>query len=90
MGALPIFLLTVLQALSGPDPGRGTMYVVIRAPYAHLERELRRVFEGQDDVRVLVDRRAGERRTSRRSVELERRGAERRRSKAEVVEVVIP
>lgn len=89
MGALPIFLLTVLQALSGPDPGRGTMYVVIRRPYAYLEGELRRAFEGQQDVRVLMDRRSGERRASRQPVGLERRRAERRRSKAEVVEVVI-
>ncbi|MBI4011604.1 MAG: hypothetical protein HY359_04790 [Candidatus Rokubacteria bacterium] len=66
------------------------MYVVIRRPYAYLERELRRTFEGQEDVRVLVDRRSGERRTSPQPVALERRRAERRRSKAEVLEVVIP
>ncbi len=49
-----------------------------------------RACEGQEDIRVLVDRRSGERRTSRQPVGLERRRAERRRSKAEVVEVVIP
>src|SRR6267143_1422399 len=36
-------------------------YIVIRRPYGHLEDEVRRVFAGREDVKVVVDRRAGSR-----------------------------
>ena len=65
------------------------MSIVIRQPYAHLEKELRRAFKGQEDVKVIVDKRNGERRTSRQPLELERRRADRRTPKEELVEVVI-
>jgi len=39
-------------------------YIVIRRPYGHLEDEVRRVFAGREDVKVVVDRRAGERRAT--------------------------
>jgi hypothetical protein len=65
------------------------MTIIIRPRYSALGEELRRAFQGQEDVQVIVDRRAGERRTSRHPVTVERRLAERRRAMDELVEVVI-
>jgi hypothetical protein len=52
--------------------------IIIRRPYAHLKEELRRAFEGQEDVKVIVDKRNGERRTSQQPVAMECRQADRR------------
>ncbi|MFQ5520187.1 MAG: hypothetical protein ACE5FK_02215 [Candidatus Methylomirabilia bacterium] len=65
------------------------MVIVVRQSYAYLEEELRKVFDEQADVRVIVDRRHGERRASRQPVAAERRQADRRRSKEVLVEVAI-
>ena len=65
------------------------MSIIIRQPYAYLEKELCSTFEGQEDVKVIVDRRYGQRRTRTQTVELERRGADRRRPKEELVEVLL-
>lgn len=89
MGFLPAFLLRILKAASGPESGQGVTYVTIRRPYAHLEEELRRAFEGQEDVKVIVDRRYRERRTSQQPALEERRRGDRRRPSQELVEVAI-
>ena len=65
------------------------MSIIIHRPYALLEEELNRAFKGQEDVKVIVDKRNGERRASRQLVELDRRRAGRRIPKEELVEVVI-
>ena len=65
------------------------MSIIIHRPYAHLEKELRRAFKGQEDVKVTVDKRNGERRTSPQPVAADRRRADRRTPKEELVEVVI-
>ena len=64
-------------------------YIVIRRPYAHLEDEVRRVFAGREDVKVIVDRRSGERRATQQPVKVDQRRADRRRAKEELVEVLI-
>ncbi len=66
------------------------MLIIIRRPYAFLEAELRRAFEEQGDVQVVVDRRIRERRTSPQVVAVDCRRTDRRTVvKEEVVEVVI-
>lgn len=65
------------------------MRIIVRRPYAYLESRLRKAFEGRDDVEVLGDRRHGERRVARPPVPEERRRADRRKSKEEIVEIVI-
>ena len=67
----------------------GDMCIVISPNFAFLEKELRVAFEGQDEVKVTVDRRKVDRRKSSRHVSSERRKVNRRRSKAELLEVVI-
>ena len=89
MSSMPGFLLRIAKATNPPEGGAGMMSIIIHRPYAHLEKELRRAFKGQEDVKVIVDKRNGERRTSRQPLELDRRRADRRRSKQQLVEVVI-
>ena len=89
MSSMPEFLLRIAKGTNPPQGGSGVMSIVIRQPYAHLEKELRRAFKGQEDVKLTVDKRNGERRTSPQPVQLERRRADRRIPKEELVEVVI-
>lgn len=91
MEFLPVFLLRIFtKAWPGREAGgRGLVYIIIRRPYGHLEARFRRVFEGQEDVKVMVDRRFGERRRGAQPVDVERRGTDRRGGKDEVGEVVV-
>ncbi len=86
---VPTFVLSILglTEAAGHNPAR--MLLIVRRPYAHLEDRLRRAFEGRDDVEVIADQRRGERRMSDRGAPVERRRAERRTSKEEILEVVI-
>lgn len=72
-----------------PEETAGTMTIVIQRPYARLEKELRSAFKGEANVKVILDRRSGERRKSTKEVATDRRMAERRRPKEELVEVAI-
>ena len=83
------FLLRIAKATHLPDKKNRRMDIVIRQPYAHLEEELRNTFIGQKDVNIILDRRHGERRTGTKSIAKDRRKADRRTPKDELVEVVI-
>jgi hypothetical protein len=87
MNSVPGFLMRIVKPTSPPEKGAGMMSIVIRRPYAFLEKELRSAFEGQADVKVIVDRRYRERRTSQKPVGLERRRDDRRKPEEEIVEV---
>lgn len=89
MSFLPDLLMRVTRAANSSKEGSGITSIVIRRPYAHLENELRSTFKKQEDVKVIVDRRNGKRRKNRQAVKLERRRADRRRPKEELVEVII-
>ncbi len=65
------------------------MTVVVMRPYAHLEKELRGAFKGQEDVKVILDKRYGERRKKLQDIAVEHRKDNRRRPKEELVEVAI-
>jgi hypothetical protein len=85
----PGFLMAFTTALPLAAEGGGVMSIIIRRPYAFLEKELCSVFKGQEDVKVIVDRRYAERRTKAQPVKLERRRADRRRPKQELLEVAL-
>jgi hypothetical protein len=85
---IPVFVFRVLSVME-PRHNPGRMLLIVRRPYAHLEDRLRRMFEGRDDVEVIPDRRRGERRRGRQPTQEERRLAERRLPKEDVLEVVI-
>ena len=87
--SLPGLLLRILRVNPGLGEHREMTYIVIRPPYAYLEEELRRPFEEQRDVAIMVDKRYGERRLIQQPPAAERRRADRRRVKDELLEVVI-
>jgi hypothetical protein len=89
MSFLPSFLVRILKAATYPEEGREKLCIVVHRPYAYLQEELRKSFEGQGDVRVIVDKRSGEQRAEREPVTVERRQTKRRRAQQEIVDVVI-
>ena len=89
MSSLRGFLLSISKATSPLHQGIGTMTIIVQRPYAHLEKELRSTFAGQKGVTVIVDRRFGERRLSGQPVSVERRRADRRMPKQEMVCVLL-
>jgi hypothetical protein len=89
MTALPEFLLAIATRTSAPEKGAGAMTIIVQRPYARLERELRSTFAGQKHVTVIVDRRLGERRVTGQPVAVERRRADRRMPKQEMVCVLL-
>jgi hypothetical protein len=87
--SLPDFLLSIAKAAVPPERHPGSMCIIIRRPYTHLENELRRTFKGQEDVKIVVDKRHGERRVSQQPISEDRRLADRRKKKEPLVEAVI-
>lgn len=85
----PDFHVRIAKKTHPSEESAGIMTIVVQRPYAHLEKELRSAFKGQKEVNVILDRRYEERRKRPQAVEIERRQAEQRRQKEELVEVVI-
>lgn len=65
------------------------VHIIVRRQYAYVAEVLRRVFAEREDIKVIVDRRHGERRQTQQLASIERRQGERRRPKGEILEVVI-
>ena len=89
MRILSGYLIRILKSSQGSGEGTEKMCIIIRRPYAYLEDEFKRIFTDQGDVTVKVDRRYEERRTKKETYPSERRRTDRRKSKEELVEVVI-
>jgi hypothetical protein len=87
MPSLPVFLVRILRAAARSEGTPPSMCIVIRRPYAELEQEILRAFEGQDDVQIVLDRRRGERRRQPEAVDVDRRRQDRRKPVDEIVEV---
>jgi len=85
----PKFTMRIAKKAQLSEEEAGIMTIVVHPAYAHLERELRRAFKGQEDVKVILDRRQGERRKSTKAVSTDRRKSDRRHPKEEIVEVVV-
>jgi len=89
MSILDGFVLNILKSISFSKEEAGHMNIIVRRPYDYLVRDLQKVFKNQEDVKVKVDSRHGQRRTKKEPVSYEHRQAERRRKKETLVEVVI-
>ena len=87
---IPKLTMKIVKKTYMSERELGNMTVVIRRPYTHLEKELSRAFRGQEDVKVILDRRYEERRKRSLAVAKERRKTGRRRPNEELVEVVFP
>jgi len=89
MSSLPEFTMRIAKKANLSEELSGiNSIIVIRRPYAHLEKELHTAFKGQKDVKVILDKRHGERWRRRQAVAIECRKADRRRPKEELIEVI--
>mgnify|MGYP003575117377 FL=1 len=86
---VPTLVARVFSATEGLQHNPGRMILIVRRPYAHIEAHLRSAFEGRHDIVIIGDRRHRVRRMPAGAVRDERRRAERRLRKEEVLEVVI-
>jgi hypothetical protein len=85
----PNFQIRIAKETHVPEEARSIISIIIGRSYPHLEKELHSAFKGQEDVKIILDRRYGERRKRSQAVAKDRRKAARRRPKEELVEVVI-
>ena len=87
----PLVLLFVSALAGGESSPGGPRKVSIIVPWSrpYLAELLAKATQGREDVEVIVDRRRRDRRTQEQSVGTERRRAQRRQPKEEVVEVVL-
>jgi hypothetical protein len=86
---MPKFSLRIAKKSLSSGKSEIKSTIVIQQPYAHLEKELRTVFKGQEDVEVILDRRYGERRERRKAVTVDHRKSNRRNPKEELAELII-
>ena len=89
MSSPPKLTMRIAKIAHLSEERAGIMTIVVQRPYTHLEKELRDAFKGQEDVKVILDRRYGERRKRPEAVQLDRRKSDRRSPKKDMVEVVI-
>lgn len=84
-------IMSLVAPVSNPGHSEnpGKVCIIVPRTRAYLADLLVKAFEGREDVEIIVDKRYGERRTRKVIVAVERRWAERRRTKEEVIEVVI-
>ena len=86
-------VMRFVRAITGGENSPGDspkLYIIIPRPHAYLADLLAKAFEGRTDVEIVADRRRGERRMQQQPAAVERRrGADRRKPKDEVIEVVI-
>ena len=86
---VPTLVARVFSATEALQHNPGRMILIVHRPYAHIEAHLRSAFEGRDDITIIGDRRHRVRRMIAGGVRDERRRADRRVRKQEVLEVVI-
>jgi hypothetical protein len=91
MNQIPSLVLSIAR----PSPQvnqeeAAKMLIIVRKCYDHLLKELGEAFSGQQGVRILVDRRRGQRRKVGNPVSMERRKADRRKHEYELLKVILP
>jgi len=62
------FLLRIQKSGKIPEESTKEMNILVRRPHSHLAENLRKVYEDQKQVNIIVDRRYGERRQRSQSV----------------------
>ena len=65
-------------------------YVILHPEYAHLRPAVEQCFSGDSSVQIIIDRRAGDRRTDECGVKEDRRVCDRRRSVMPFIDVLMP
>jgi hypothetical protein len=91
MNETPSLVLSIGQPAAQVEPEEAEkMLIIVRRRYDHLLKELGEAFSGQQSVRILVDRRWGQRRKVENPISLERRKADRRKHEEELLKVILP
>jgi hypothetical protein len=91
MNETPSLVLSIGQPAAQVEPEEAEkMLIIVRRRYDHLLKELGEAFSGQQSVRILVDRRRGQRRKIENPISLERRKADRRKHEEELLKVILP
>lgn len=86
----PSGLIMKVTKSFNPQPGAGDItYVVVRRPFGHLFKEMERIFEKEQNVRVILDARNGDRRKQPKAVARDRRRKNRRAPREEMVEIIV-
>jgi hypothetical protein len=73
------FLLRIQKTRIPVQEPSGEMNILVRRPHAYMADELRKLYEDQEQVNVIVDRRYGNRRQKLNPVDNDCRSVERRR-----------
>jgi hypothetical protein len=89
MDSLDGFVMNFFKMAASSGMHIGKTCVVVRQPYMHLKKDLEKVFEGQTDVKVVVDMRTEDRRRGDTPVAQDRRLSDRRKEKPEMVQAVV-
>jgi len=91
MDPTPSFVLSIARpAAQVEQEETEKMLIIVRRRHDHLLKDLSEAFSGQEGVRIFVDRRQGQRRKVEHPVSLERRKADRRKHKEELLKVILP
>jgi len=91
MNQTPSLVLSIARPAVQINPEEAQeMLIIVRRRYDHLLKELGEAFSGQQSVRILVDRRRGQRRKVEDPVSMERRKADRRKHEEELLKVILP
>lgn len=72
------FLLRIQKPKMLMNESTAEMNILVRRPHSHLADDLRKVYEGQEQVNIIVDRRYGDRRNESTPVRFDCRVSERR------------
>jgi len=86
---MPKFSMRIAKKSLSSEESEIKSIIVVQQLRPHLEKELRTAFKGQEDVKVILDRRYGERRKRPKAITVDRRKSDRRSPKEDLVEVVI-
>ena len=82
-------LLKITKNFQPHEERDGITYVVVKRAYGHLLREMERVFEKEQNVRVILEGRNGDRRKSLAAIGEDRRHRDRRGRREEMIEIIL-
>jgi hypothetical protein len=91
MAQIPSLVMSIARpAIQVEREQAEKMLIIVKSHYHPLLKEIDKVFSGQRGVRILVDRRMGERRKAEQPVSSERRISDRRKHEEELLKVILP
>jgi hypothetical protein len=91
MVQIPSLVMSIARPAAQVEPKEAEeMFIIVKSHYHPLLKEIGKAFSGQRGVRIMVDRRMGERRKAEQPVSFDRRVADRRKHEEELLKVILP